>query len=69
MMRMMPYIDMQEIHNIINETDVLSEERKTFYKQFLEFRYKKIMLPVYKKMLRLEKENGKEKNLIKEKKL
>ena len=57
MMRMMPYIDMQEINNIINETEFLSEQRKVFYKQFLEFRYEKILLPVYKKLLRMEKES------------
>jgi len=52
MMRMLPYIDMQEINAIVNETEFLSEQRKVFYKQFLEFRYEKILLPVYKKLLR-----------------
>ena len=60
MMRMLPYIDMQEINTIVNETEFLSEQRKAFYNKVLEFRYEKILLPVYKKLLCIEKENKKE---------
>lgn len=68
-LRMVPYIDMNEIRNMINQTEVLHQNRKDFYNKVLEFRYNKILLPAYEKLHKLEKEKSKDVTTMRQPKL
>ena len=44
----MPKIDMEQIEQLIEETPYISVLQKDFYKVYINARYEKIMLPVFK---------------------
>lgn len=44
LVRLMPRIDLDKINRIIDDIDVISDLRKTFYKTILKERYDKILL-------------------------
>lgn len=49
--KMIPRICLSDIFQFIDSIDLISEERKNLYKQFLQIRYNKILLPALKKAL------------------
>lgn len=48
--RIIPRIDMGRIAKVIESVDIISDVRKTFYKEILKLRYEKILLAAYKKL-------------------
>ena len=46
--RIVPKIDMEQIEQLIEETPYISVLQKDFYKVYINARYEKIMLPVFK---------------------
>lgn len=68
--RIVPKIDLQRINQFIDDIPeskerllIISEIRKTFYKQTLELRYKDILQPVLSKIIEKELQLGVRKNL------
>lgn len=62
LLRVYPKISMEKINQIINETPIISETRKDFYKRMLNERYEKILSFSYEKALGLNKTNHIENN-------
>lgn len=56
LLRMFPKIDMNKINNVIDNTPLISNVRKEFYKEILQNRYEKILKESYKKLLELSNE-------------
>lgn len=50
LLRIFPKIDMEKINNIIDETPIISNIRKEFYKKILGMRYEKILKASYEKL-------------------
>ena len=50
LLRIFPKIDMEEINNIIDNTQSISDIRKEFYKKILSMRYEKILKFSYNKL-------------------
>lgn len=48
--RIVPRIDMKRIAKVIESVDIISDVRKTFYKEILKLRYERILLAAYKKL-------------------
>ena len=66
LIRIVPRIDMNKIKDIINETyniGGISKKRCEFLKEALEIRYEQILIPAYKKALKLQREQ--EPNIMK----
>ena len=51
LLRMFPHIDMNQIHQIIDNTPYISDVRKEFYKIIIELRYEKILKYSYDKLM------------------
>lgn len=49
--RIVPRINMNQIEVFIDETENLSDLQKSFYKQYLNGRYEKILLPVFEQLI------------------
>ncbi len=51
--RLTPRIDssMDKIQEMIKEIPTLSEVQKKFFKMIIEYRYEKVLLPVYEKII------------------
>ena len=50
LLKIYPRIDMEKISKIIDETPVISNIRKSFYKKILKLRYEKILKYSYDKL-------------------
>ena len=50
LMRIVPRIDLKKINNLIDQIEVISDLRKTFYKTMYRQRYEKILLEPYQKL-------------------
>ena len=50
LLRVFPMIDMQKIFKIVNETELLTDLQKTFYKTMLVKRYEMILKSAYEKI-------------------
>lgn len=55
--RIFPKINMKNIEKIINEIDILSDTRKTFYKTMLNERYEKLLAHAFEKIKTNEQNN------------
>ena len=53
--RIFPKIDMSKISQVIDETPMVSDIRKTFLKSMLHERYERILVPAYEKIIGFEK--------------
>lgn len=51
LLRIFPHIDMNKIHQIIDNTPYISDVRKEFYKIIIELRYEKILKYSYDKLI------------------
>ena len=51
LLRIFPHIDMNQIHQIIDNTPYISDVRKEFYKIIIELRYEKILKYSYDKLM------------------
>lgn len=49
--RIVPHIDMKKIYELIDNIDIISNVRKEFYYTILKYRYEKILLESYKKLI------------------
>ena len=72
LIRIVPRIDMNKIKDIVNKTysiGGISKKRCEFLKEVLEIRYEQILIPAYKKALKLQREPiiDNEKSIIKTK--
>lgn len=54
MIEIIPKINMDNIKNIIDSTDYISNKRKQFYKDLLEIRYERILIPSLSKVFQPE---------------
>lgn len=50
LLRIFPKIDINKINNVIDNTPLISNIRKEFYKEILQYRYEKILKDTYKKL-------------------
>lgn len=50
LLRIFPKIDINKINNVIDNTPLISNIRKEFYKEILQYRYEKIVKDTYKKL-------------------
>ena len=50
LLRVFPKINIEKINNIIDETPLISNDRKKFYKEILKLRYEKILKYSYEKL-------------------
>lgn len=62
MLRMYPYIDIEKILSVVDDTPGLSLVRKEFYSWALKFRYERMLMPVYRKLIRAEELHEKSNN-------
>lgn len=60
--RMFPKIDLQRIGAIIDNTPIISDIRKEFYKTYISERYKKIIVPAYEHMQKTKQQIHKKPN-------
>jgi len=56
-LRMYPSIDMENVLGIVNGINCISDDRRKFYCEALQFRYEKMLTPVYQRLVKKEKEN------------
>ena len=50
-----PKVNLEKIYKLIDEIDILNNIHKEFYKEILKFRYNKILVESYNKLMELEK--------------
>lgn len=50
-----PKVNLEKIYELIDVIDILSNIHKEFYKEIIKFRYKKILVESYNKLMELEK--------------
>ena len=51
LLRIVPRIDIDDIEDFIDNVPYISKLQKDFYKTYLNARFEKIILPVYKQLL------------------
>lgn len=56
--RVVPRIDMQKIKGIVNNTEGLSDRRKTYILKSVNYRYENILQPIYKRILKAERKKN-----------
>lgn len=71
-LRIVPKINKDKIFNLIDEIPsedrgirIISDVQKEFYKKTLDYRYEKVLEPVFNKLLEIDKDNGSETQLEK----
>lgn len=55
-LRIVPKIDMDKVYEIIDNTPIISDKRKEFYKTMLDERYKEILLEPYRQLERTQQQ-------------
>ena len=50
-----PKVNLEKIYELIDEIDIINNIHKEFYKEILKFRYNKILVESYNKLMELEK--------------
>lgn len=60
LLRVYPKIDFEKINNIIDNTPIISDIRKEFYKTILKERYDRILTPAYERVKELDIEENKD---------
>lgn len=51
-LRILPKIDIELINSFIDNTPYISDLQKDFYKKYIAARYEKILLPIYRKLIK-----------------
>jgi len=51
-LRILPKVDIENINSFIDDTPYIADLQKEFYKKYIAARYEKILLPIYRKLIK-----------------